>query len=71
MDNFICFRGKTERLKMLTDPQYMSDFKSTIINMNLDNIIKPKNKDLRNDENPKAKFINTAFIFKEKLKELG
>lgn len=71
LNNFICFNGKVDRLKMLTDPQYMSDFKELIINMDLEKIKKQKNNDLKNDEQPKFKFLNTAFIFKEKLIDLG
>ncbi len=71
IENFIYYKKKFERLTLLTDPQHRGDFEKFIINGSVDNLKKPYKYEIKLDEKPKFKFINTAIIFKEKLIELG
>lgn len=63
--------GKADRLKLYTHSQHQSDFHDNIINGNTSDLKKPYKYQIRTDEEPKFKFINTAVIFRNKLFELG
>lgn len=63
--------GKSKRLKLFTHSQHQSDFESIILDGNTIALNKPYKYQIRTDEEPKFKFINTAVIFKNKLEELG
>jgi uncharacterized protein with ParB-like and HNH nuclease domain len=63
--------GKADRLKLYTHSQHQSDFHSFIITGNTAELKKPYKYQIRTDEEPKYKFINTAVIFRNKLIELG
>jgi uncharacterized protein with ParB-like and HNH nuclease domain len=67
----IALHGKTSRLKLYTHRQHQSDFEELILKGNILEVKKPYKYQIRSDEEPKYKFINTACIFREKLKELG
>lgn len=67
----IALHGKTNRLKLYTHRQHQSDFEELILKGNTLEVKKPYKYQIRSDEEPKYKFINTACIFREKLKELG
>jgi len=62
---------KADRLKLYTHSQHQSDFHALIINGNTIGLKKPYKYQIRTDEEPKYKFINTAVIFRNKLEELG
>ncbi len=63
--------GKTDRLKLFTHSQHQSDFQNSIINGNTNELKKPYKYQVRTDEEPRYKFINTAVIFRNKLTEMG
>ncbi|MDO9187596.1 MAG: DUF262 domain-containing HNH endonuclease family protein [Bacteroidia bacterium] len=63
--------GKSKRLKLFTHRQHQSDFETIILDGNTNNLQKPYKYQIRTDEEPKFKFINTAVIFRTKLVELG
>ncbi|MBN2426405.1 MAG: DUF262 domain-containing protein [Calditrichaceae bacterium] len=63
--------GKSNRLKLFTHRQHQSDFEILILNGNTTDLRKPYKYQIRTDEEPKYKFINTASIFINKLTELG
>ena len=63
--------GKADRLKLYTHSQHQSDSHSLIITGNTSILTKPYKYQIRTDEEPKYKFINTAVIFRIKLAELG
>ncbi|MBP8994719.1 MAG: DUF262 domain-containing protein [Bacteroidales bacterium] len=63
--------GKADRLKLYTHSQHQSDFHDNIIKGNTSSLKKPYKYQIRTDEEPKFKFINTAVIFRNKLSELG
>ncbi len=63
--------GKAKRLKLFTHTQHQSDFENIILNGNTNDLKKPYKYQIRTDEEPKFKFINTAVIFRNKLTELG
>jgi uncharacterized protein with ParB-like and HNH nuclease domain len=63
--------GKSKRLKLFTHRQHQSDFESIILNGDTGGLLKPYKYQIRTDEEPKFKFINTAVIFKNKLSELN
>ena len=67
----IALHGKSKRLKLNTHAAHQSDFEKLILNGDNLNHKKPFKYQIRTDEEPKYKFINTALIFKEKLEELG
>lgn len=64
-------QGRVNRLKLYTHSQHQSDFENFIISGNTVTLRKPYKYQIRTDEEPKYKFINTAVIFKEKLEKLG
>ncbi len=63
--------GKADRLKLYTHSQHQSDFHDNIISGNTSDLKKPYKYQIRTDEEPKFKFINTAVIFRTKLSALG
>jgi len=71
IENFIYYKKKFERLTLLTDPQHRGDLESLIIKGSVYDLKKPYKYEIKIDEKPKYKFINTALIFKEKLEEIG
>jgi hypothetical protein len=60
-----------KRLKLYTHVNHQTDFENLIINGKTTEIIKPKKKEIKRDEEPRYKFLNTAAIFNEKLTEKG
>jgi len=68
--NSIEMLNRSGRLKLFTHPQHQSDFESLIIKGDIRNIKKPHKYQIRGDE-PKFKFMNTAYIFREKIDALG
>lgn len=69
--NAISVRNRFGRLRLSTHANHQSDFDTIIIRGNTSNLEKPTKKDLKQDEAPKFKFINTSVVFREKLEELG
>lgn len=63
--------GQYDRLKLFTHAQHSTDFETYILKGNTLNVNKPFKYQIRTDEEPKFKFINTAVIFKNKLTDLG
>lgn len=64
--------NRTDRLRLYTHSNHQSDFKSTILEDGATKkAIKPTKKQLSLDEEPRFKFHNTAFIFRENLKDMG
>jgi len=70
IDSSIRFNDRFERLRLRTHSNHQSDFDNIVLNGNTTILKKPTKKDLRNDE-PKYKFINSAYFFTAKLKEIG
>lgn len=66
----IALYGKSERLKLFTHRQHQSDFEEIILKGNTSLLKKPYKYQIRTDEEPKYKFINTAHIFAQKLSTL-
>jgi uncharacterized protein with ParB-like and HNH nuclease domain len=68
----ITFNDRFERLRLKTHSNHESDFQNLVLKADDSTIYKrPYKKDLRKEEEPKYKFINTACFFTEKLQELG
>ena len=67
----ISLLGKVDRLKLYTHSQHQTDFQNIIISGNTSELKKPYKYQIRTDEEPKYKFINTAVIFRNKLADLG
>jgi uncharacterized protein with ParB-like and HNH nuclease domain len=67
----IALFGKTKRLKLFTHSVHHSDFENIILNNDTKVINKPYKYQVHTDEEPKYKFMNTAFILKTKLEALG
>ena len=68
----IKLNDRLQRLRLKTHSNHETDFSNTVLKEGV--AIKnkrPYKKDLRNDEDPKYKFINTAAYFTEKLEEIG
>ena len=63
--------GQNERLKLNTHAQHQSDFEKLILKGDTGVLAKPYKYQIRTDEEPKFKFVNTAVIFREKLQEIG
>ena len=59
-----------KRLRLETHPQHSLDFQQYIINGDTRVLRKPLKKDLRKDEAPEYKFINTSVEFSKRLQEL-
>jgi uncharacterized protein with ParB-like and HNH nuclease domain len=67
----IKYNDRFERLRLITHSNHQSDFNSIILNGDTTTHRKPYKKDLRKEDEPKYKFQNTAFFFREKLEEIG
>jgi len=64
--------NRVDRLRLHTHSNHQSDFKRIILEQGATlKALKPTKKQLAFDEEPKYKFHNTAFIFRERLKALG
>ena len=70
IDSSIRFNDRLERLRLRTHSNHQSDFDDIILYGDTTIKKKPTKKELRNDE-PKYKFINSAYFFTAKLKEIG
>jgi len=57
--------------KLYTHSQHQSDFEELILSGNTATLKRPYKYQVRTDEEPKYKFINTAVILREKLEALG
>lgn len=67
----IIFNGRASRLRLHTHSSHQSDFEVYILNEGATKILQsPYKYQVKNDQEPKFKFINTALIFKEKLNSL-
>jgi uncharacterized protein with ParB-like and HNH nuclease domain len=71
INSSISRHGKAERLRLFTHAHHNAEFQKLILNGNTIELEKPYKYQIRTDEEPKYKFMNTAAIFKEKLSELG
>jgi len=69
--NAIMVSGKFGRLRLATHSNHSSDFEKHIIKGNTLELRKPYKKDLKKDEAPGYKFINTSVEFRRRLEELG
>lgn len=69
--NSIMVRAKFGRLRLSTHSNHSSDFDNIIIKGDTSILRKPYKKDLRKDEAPKFKFINTSVEFRKRLEEIG
>lgn len=67
----IALFGKSLRLKLYTHIQHQSDFEELILKGDTSKLEKPYKYQIRFDEEPKFKFMNTAVIFREKLEQIG
>jgi uncharacterized protein with ParB-like and HNH nuclease domain len=68
----IKLNDRFERLRLKTHSHHESDFQDLIIREGKACLnTRPYKKELRLEQEPKYKFINTAAFFKEKLEELG
>lgn len=68
----IRYRGVNDRLRLRTHTQHESDFQKTILNPGAtQGYNKPYKKDLKKEEDPKFKFINTSVFFSDKLSDIG
>ena len=74
VSNSIKFNDRFQRLRLRTHSNHQSDFDKLILSENATvdskEIRKPTKQDLRKDE-PKFKFKNSAFFFREKLTSIG
>jgi uncharacterized protein with ParB-like and HNH nuclease domain len=73
LESSIISNGRAERLKLFTHEQYRSDFENIIIHNreSVGEMQKPFKKQIKNDEEPKFKFINTYLIFQGEIKQLS
>jgi len=69
--NAIMVSDKFGRLRLATHSNHSSDFEKYIIKGNTLDLKKPYKKDIRKDEAPVFKFINTSVEFRIRLEELG
>ncbi|MDO4689987.1 MAG: DUF262 domain-containing protein [Fusobacterium sp.] len=68
----ISLNNRNRRLRLFTHLNHQSDFSKTILDEGATSSLTPIFKyQLKNDQEPIYKFINTAFIFKEKLSNLA
>ncbi len=67
----IALFGKSNRLKLFTHLQHQSDFDSLVLNGDTTSLRRPYKYQVRLDEEPKYKFMNTTVSFREKLREMG
>lgn len=68
----IKYNDRFERIRLKTHSNHESDFQNLILKdeSTLKNS-RPLKKDMKKEEDPKFKFINTSVFFTEKLRELG
>lgn len=71
IESSIKFNDRFERLRLRTHSNHQSDFDAIILNANTTDWKKPFKKNLSKEDEPKFKFQNTAFFFREKLNDLG
>lgn len=71
LESSIAVNGKAKRLKLYTHSQHQSDFESIILNGDTKKLRKPYKYQIRTDEEPKFKFINSAVLLREKFETLG
>lgn len=71
LKNAIMVSDKFGRLRVATHANHSSNFEKYIIKGNTLELKKPFKKDLRKDEAPEFKFINTSVEFRTRLDELG
>src|SRR5690606_13075740 len=71
LKNAIMVSDKFGRLRLATHSNHSTDFDKHIIKGNTSKLKKPYKKDLRKDEAPEFKFINTSVEFRIRLEELG
>ena len=71
LQSSIAVNGKAKRLKLFTHMQHQSDFESIILNGDTSKLKKPYKYQIRTDEEPKFKFINSAVLLREKFEALG
>jgi len=69
--NAIMVSDKFGRLRLATHSNHSSDFDKYIIKGNTLELKKPYKKDIKKDEAPVFKFINTSVEFRSRLEELG
>lgn len=68
----IKYNDRFERLRLKTHSNHESDFQNHVLKEGVAiKNTKPYKKDLKKEEDPKFKFINTAAFFTEKLIEIG
>ena len=70
LKNAIQHNGKFGRLRLFTHSNHQSSFDNLVIKGDTTSLRRPYKKDVRKDEEPKFKFINTACFFTEKFKEI-
>ncbi|MFD2823818.1 DUF262 domain-containing protein [Lacinutrix iliipiscaria] len=63
--------GQYNRLKLFTHAQHSSDFESLILKGDTLSLRKPYKYQIRTDEEPKYKFMNSAVIFRQRLEAIG
>lgn len=71
IDDSILHSGRITKLQLQSDPNYDAIFNSKIIKRkNYENLTPPTKKEM-NTDNPEYKYLNTAYFFYEKFKELS
>lgn len=71
IEDSIVKSGKIPRLKLVTHGHHQSDFELLILNGDTTDHKKPLKRNLKEEQEPKYKFLNSAAIFKGKLEALG
>ncbi len=72
VETSIRFNDRFERLRLKTHSNHESDFQTCILTPGATKgLTRPMKKDLRKEEEPKHKFINTAKFFTDRLEEMG
>lgn len=71
LKNAIMVSDKFGRLRLATHSNHSSDFEKYIIKGNTLELKKPFKKDIKKDEAPEYKFINTSVEFRLRLEQLG
>jgi len=71
IESSIRFNDRFERLRLKTHSNHQSEFEEYILNGKTTEYAKPLKKDLKKEEAPSYKFINSAWFFTQKLTELG
>jgi uncharacterized protein with ParB-like and HNH nuclease domain len=71
IESSIRFNGRFERLRLKTHSNHESDFQKLVLNPDATKTAwRPSKVDLRKEEEPKFKFLNTAKFFIDRLSEL-